>query len=336
MSIDVSRADDDALDAWDDRLSRSPHRTAFHRLDVLRVLAEQSGATLYLLVGHKGQEPVGLFPVFELTKGPVSTVFSPPPGLGVPYLGPVLLNFRKLRQRKFEKLNRRFVGGALEWVDDHVDPKFTYLTPGPRYDDARPLQWNDFDVSPRYTYELDLTAGREALVESFTRDARSSITNSDPDDYTIERADDAGFDYVLGRINDRYDEQDGGLHLDPSYVSGLREALPDGGLRVYVGRVDGDPASGAITLHHGERVSFWQGGPRPDRDVDVPINDLLHWHAITDGIDDGRCVFDFVGANTPRLCRYKSKYNPDTARYVEAERGTRAMNAVSSLYRRFG
>jgi hypothetical protein len=336
MSVEVSRADDADLDAWDDRLASSPDGTVFHQLPFLRVLAEHTGATLHPLVGFKGQEPVGLFPVFELTKGPVSTAFSPPPSIGIPYLGPVLLNYEKLKQRKFERLNRRFVGGVLDWLDDHVGPKYTRVVSGVGYADSRPFQWNEFDVSPRFTYEIDLTLGRDGLLEALSSDARGSIRNGDEASYDISNGGRDAVDYVVGRINSRYDEGDGGLRLPESFVTDLIERLPDGQLRVYEATVDGRRVSGRLTLHYGDTVTLWQGSPKPDHDLDVAINDLINWRSMVDGIEAGKTRCDFIGANTPRLCRYKSKYNPTTRNYYEMESGTQVMTAVSSLYRRFG
>lgn len=339
MTIEVERADSSRLDGldgtWDGQVDDSPMGTLFHRWDALRVIEEHSDATLHPLVGSKGQEPVGVFPVFELRKGPVTTAFSPPPGMGIPALGPVLVNYRKLKQRRFEKRNNRFAEASFDWVETHLEPKYFHVVSPKGYDDVRPFQWNDFEVSPRYTYDIDLSVGEEALLASMTRDARKSIRNTPEDAYTIERRGEAGLEYVLGRINARYDDGDGGLFLEEAYVADLRDALGPDTLLVYVAEVDGRPVSGRLTLHGDDRVTLWQGSPKPDVDVDVPINDVLNWRSMVDGIDAGTSTCNFVGANTRHLCRYKSKYNPTAVGYFEMERGTRAMNVVSDLYRRF-
>jgi hypothetical protein len=339
MSVEVERRADATLDGldgtWNDLVDQSPMGSLFHRREVLRVLETHSGGELHPLVGYKGQEPVGVFPVFEITKGPVTTAFSPPPGMGVPQLGPVLFNYRKLKQRRLEKRNIGFVEGCVDWVEENLGPKYFHVVTQDRYDDARPFQWSDFDVTPKYTYDIDLSAGESALLDGFTRDARKSIRNTPDDAYTVERRGVEGVDYVVDRINARYDEGDGGLVLDRSFVLDLRDALPDGSLLVYVAEVDGRPVSGRLTLHSEDGVTLWQGSPKPDADIDVPINDLLNWRSMVDGIAAGKSTCNFVGANTRHLCRYKAKFNPETNLYFEIERGTRTMNVVSDLYRRF-
>lgn len=337
MSIDIKRAESAELEGldgdWNRVVTRSPMGTLFHQWDVLDVIETHSGASMHPLVGYKGNEVVGVYPVFEIQKGPVTTVFSPPPGWGLPHLGPVLANHEKLKQRRFEKQNLRFVEGCLEWITEQLNPKFFHTIVSSAYDDIRPFQWNEFEVKPKYTYHIDLSVGTETLLESFTRDARGSIRNTPDDSYTIERRGLDGVGYVIERINSRYD---GELQLTTDYIEDLHAQLPPGSLQVYVAEVDGRPVSGRLTLHDDDKVTLWQGSPKPSADIDVPVNDLLNWRSMVDGIEAGKTTCNFVGANTEHLCRYKAKFNPETAHYFEIERGTRAMNVVSDLYRRFG
>ncbi|WP_254663064.1 hypothetical protein [Haladaptatus sp. W1] len=94
MTIDVKEADDSTLDRWNSFVDESKETTPFHRREALTHLAETANAEVRFLVGYKGQEPVGIFPIFETTKGPFRMVYSPPPHLEVYYLGPALLNLR--------------------------------------------------------------------------------------------------------------------------------------------------------------------------------------------------------------------------------------------------
>ena len=96
MSVEVTRTDGDG---WNGHVERSPEATPFHRLEALELFAEYADAELHLLVGTKGQEPVGVFPLFVRRQFGVATAFSPPPALRVPYLGPATLNMAKLKPR---------------------------------------------------------------------------------------------------------------------------------------------------------------------------------------------------------------------------------------------
>lgn len=331
MSIEVRRADEDDLASWDDHVDASPQGTVFHRLDWLGVIERHSGATLHPLVGYKGQEPVGVFPVFELSKGPVRTVFSPPPGQGVPNLGPALLNYRKLKQRKVEKLNRGFVDGCLDWIEREISPSYIRVLTPTDYHDPRPFHWREFDVTPRYTYEIDVSAPPEEVLDRFASTPRRNIRKQNGR-CSVRRAEADGAEFVIQQVRDRYEAQGESFSIGPEYVRDLHRSLPDDLLRVYIGEVDSEPASGIIAPVDDDTVYFWQGGVRTD--VDLPVNDCIHWEIISDAGERGREQYDLVGANTPRICKYKAKFNPELASYYELEKGTRLMDLVSDVYRR--
>lgn len=305
--------------------------TVFHTDDVLTTLAEHGGGRLHRLVGKKGQEIRGLFPVFEIRRGPVSTVFSPPPRMGVPNMGPVLLNYEKLKQRKFDRTNRQFVEEALEWIRETIGPKYTRIEAVTDYIDTRPFQWNDFEVTPRHTYEIDLTGGEEAVISQFRGGLRSNIQGCEVN-YEVFEGDEDDVTYILRNVAERFEEQGKSYDIDVPYVTDLYRAVPKRRMRPYVGTIEGERVAGIVALEFGERVYFWQGGWKPD--TKIPINDLLHWHIICEAIDRGVETYDLTGANTHRLSRYKAKFNPELSPYYEIERGTRVMTLASDIYRR--
>ncbi len=329
MTIEIQEADDSTLERWNSYVEQSDGTTPFHRREALAHLAETANAEVRYLVGYKGQEPVGLFPIFVTTKGPFRLVYSPPPHLEVYYLGPALLNFSKLKQRKAERRHREFIDGALAWIDEEIDPSYMDIRTVDEYTDLRPFAWNGFDVSPSYTYILDLTT--EDLLMQFSRDARSNVRNRD-EDCTIREAGVEGIEAVISQIQARHAAQGKEYRITPEFVTELYERLPDGRVRPYVCERDGDILGGMVTLEAGDTIYRWQGGAKSD--VEFPINDLLDWHIIQDARERGLTRYDLVGANLPRLCRYKSKFGPDPVAYYTVQRKTTRMQAVTGMYRR--
>ena len=333
MGIDVERVTDPETVDWDGLVERSAMGTVFHRTEVLEVLETHANATLHYLVGYKGQEVVGLFPLFELRKGPVSTVFSPPPRLGIPNLGPVSTNYEKLKRQKRARRNRGFVESCLDWIEDELDPKYTHVETVPAYDDVRPFLWADFDVTPRFTHELDLSSGADAVLDGFKGSLRSDIRRHEDADYHVFEGGADAIDFILEQVRARFEAQDKTFAIETDYVTDLAEALPDGQFRPYVGSYDGEWLGGIIVPSLGNRMYYWQGGGKPD--ADVPINDLIQWRIVTDGIERGVETYDLTGANTPRIAKYKAKFNPTLVPYYEIEKGTKTMNVVSEVYKRF-
>lgn len=330
MAIDITTVQDAA--EWNRLVDQSDQATPFHRAEALEVFAAYTDSTLYPFAGYKGQEPVGIFPIFEIAKGPVSTAFSPPPNLKVSYLGPALLNHAKQKQRRREKTNSRFVRGCLEELEAIVDPKYTHFRTSTLYTDTRPLIWGGFEPTTRYTYVVDLSEPVDELLSSFSSDARSNITNTDDSQYTIAEGGEAELTRTINQLHDRHAEQGVKFTISPEFVVELWKQLPDGTCRIYTCRADGEFVGGHITLEAGETIYGWQSWG--SRDTDVPVNDLLDWEIITSARDRGRSQYDLVGANNERISKYKAKFAPELRTYQTLENGTPVMNVVSEIYKR--
>ncbi|ELY87308.1 hypothetical protein C483_18493 [Natrialba hulunbeirensis JCM 10989] len=334
MSIDVRVATEDDRERWNDYVRRSPQGTLCHELEALSVQADHSGSTLHPLIGFKGQEPVGLFPVFELKKQFVTTVFSPPPHIRVPYLGPAFLNMGKLKQRKRERRRQRFMDGCLEWIQSELSPRYAHIRTSTGVEDARPFKWNEFDATPEYTYAVDLTRDREDLLMSFSSDARSNITNADEDEdnYEVTVGDSEEIALIHEQVKHRYESQDISFGVPLEFVQDLADRTATGAVRPYTLCVDGEFVGGILALEYGDRTGRWMGGVRTDADVDVPTNDLLDWAIMEDGMERGLETYDLVGADTRRINRYKAKFNPELETYYSLEYGSWGMKTVASLY----
>jgi len=330
MSIDVTSLDDP--DEWNDLLEKTDCPSPFHLAEALDVFASRSGADLHRLVGYKGQEPVGLFPVFTTRKGPFAAAFSPPPDLKVPYLGPVGLNRTKLKQRRRERRNRRFVDACLDWLTETHDPAFTTLRTTPAYEDPRPFVWREFDLTPRYTYVVDLDRGPDDLLAAFSGDARRNVTDDYDVDYEVVEGDAESVERIHEQVAARHAAQGESFPIDAAFLRRLYEALPDGVVRPYVCLIDGAFEGGTINLEYGRLGVCWVGGAKTE--TELPVNDIADWQYCLDAMERGVTAYDFAGANDPRLSRYKAKFAPSLSTYYRAEKGSRSATAAARLYNR--
>lgn len=333
MDIDVMRLEGDGREKWNQLVEQSPHARLFHRYEALSTQAEHAEGILHPLVGYVGEEPIGLFPFFELKQGPVQTVFSPPPELRVAYLGPALLNQNGLKQRKRERRQQQFVDSCFEWINAEIGPRYEHIRVHGRYDDLRPFLWNDCDVTPSYTYHVDLTPGHDDLLMMFSRDARSNIRNSRDGTHTVEEEGEKAIHEIIEQVTRRYENQNIAYRVTPAFVMDLATRLPDGSVRPYTLRIDGEFLGGILALDDGDTVYRWQGGVRIDTDFDLPVNDLLDWHVMADAIERGRTVYDLVGADNPRINRYKAKFNPDLVPFYSIERGSSVVTTLAHAYK---
>jgi hypothetical protein len=315
---------------WNSLLDDAPAATAFHRAEALDVCAEHTGGDCHRLVGFVGEEPVGVFPLFTVQKGPVTAAFSPPPALKIHYLGPAMLDRQDLSRRKRDDRNREFVDASLDWLDGRADPKYTTVRTAPGYGDVRPFVWQDFDATPRYTYVVDLDPGREELLSSFSSDARRNVTREYDTDYEILDGGRDAIRRIVSQARERHDEQGESFRVTPEFVVDLYDALPDGTIRPYACHTPAGFEGGVVNVEFRDRGTCWLGASKTDSSL--PVNDLVEWAYCCDGMDRGVSRYDLAGANDARICSFKAKFAPDLAAYYRVETGTRGVRAASKLY----
>lgn len=349
-----------SLSEWDDAL---PSRgiEVFHLPDALAVLDEHATGELHLFGGFKGDQPIALLPVFVQERAVGRAILSPPPSMGVPRLGPIVMSTSPKR-RKQEKINLEFTREVLDRLDADrsiadelhdvgfgstvtervtqfgLDPSLALfrMECGAEYTDPRPYHWEHFSLRPRFTYVLDVgNSSPDDLLTSASKSLRREIRDArDLDvEVTIEGIDAART--VFEETKARYAEQDEGFPLDWDYVRDLLEAL-DERFRVYVIRDSkGNYLSGITVLYSNDQAYFWQGGTRAIYEG-TSVNSLLHWHIVED-IDANPPVssvdtYDLMGANTENLCRYKAKFGADLVPYWVIESNGAAMDVAKRAY----
>lgn len=310
----------------------------FHTPEALAVIDRHTAGDLRLFAGYKGERPVGLFPVVETQRAIGTAVLSPPPSMGVPRLGPLLMPASPKRRSR-EKLNRRFVSGVLDSVGVDDSRSLFRVICSPSYPDPRAFDWEGLNVETAFTYLLE-TDGKtlEEIRAAFSKSLRREIRDGRELDIkvTVESAESAGA--VHEATAARYREQGQTYPLDREYVEDLVGSLEETDrARVYVAReTDGTFVSGITVLYSNDAAYFWQGGTRTERDG-VSVNGLIHWRIIKDLFADppreSVTGYDLMGANTERLCQYKSKFGADLVPYYSVESSGPLMMLAKTGYR---
>ncbi len=330
--VNIERIDDDAQ--WNEYVERATGGTVFHRSEFLGTAAWETGAELFRLVGKKGEHPIGIFPIFLMRKGPATLAVSPPPKTGIPYLGPAFITDPNIKFRKRAKTAHRFIKECQEWIQETLSPQYTRFLCNPRHTDTRQLKWDGYDVTPFFTHRLDIDRDEESLLKSFSRDARSSITDEYSTEYTIEERGHEAIDYIAQRLQERYEDQGLSFALSPASYNRLYDQLPDETIRAPLFLIDGEPVTGRISLMTDSKVWLWQGIPKPKMDVDIPTNDLLNWESIQYARSRGCTTADLSSGNTERLWTTKAKFNPELVPYHEAVLSSPMMSLASKFYQK--
>jgi len=319
-------------DDWDAGLPSSGFEV-FHTAAALDTLDRHATGDLIRIGGYRGDQLVGMIPVFVRHVAGFRVISSPPPGMSVPGLGPLVMPTSP-KQRKKEKVNREFTAGVLDALSADSRRTLVRFVGHPAYTDPRPYQWEDFSVDPTFTYRLSTDdRSPDEILKSFSRSLRREINDAEDGETTVELGGIDGARTVFEDVAARYAEQD--EHFGPTwaYVRDLVTNL-DERSRVYVAREDGEYRGGIIVLYSNDAAYYWLGGARSGDNSG--INSLLHWRVIEDLATDSPVgsvgEYDLVGANTEHLCRYKAKFGAELAPYYTIESGGPAMAAAKEGY----
>jgi len=323
------------LTAWADALPARGFEP-FHTAEALSVLDAYANGDLCLFAGYNGQNPVALLPLFVQRRSVGSMVTSPPPGFSVPRLGPLLMPASPKRS-KHERLNRQFTEQVVDELALDASRTLFYMIGNTAYTDPRPYRWSAFSVETAFTYTVDVAnTTADELLSNCSKSLRREIRDVRDLDVTVEQAGLDGTKAIYDQTVDRYDQQDEPFALSWPYVRDLVESL-DERARSYVVRADGEFRTGITVLYSNDAAYFWQGGARGEYNG-TTLNSYLHWQIIDDLIEDPPfetiTKYDLMGANTDRLCQYKSKFGPSLEPYYTIESAGPQMELAKRAYRK--
>lgn len=329
MTIEVRIAENGELKKWDMLIEASPYGTIFHTLDWLRIAEKYTNSELYPLIGLKGEKAIGFFPIFYEKKGPLKMVFSPPPKVGIPYTGPVLLGYDKLKQEKKESLLVDFVTSVDKFIHENFKPDYIYFKLPPGLIDCRPFKWLGYQAKPVYNYLLDISVGLPKLEADFSIQARRNIKKAEKDGLSAELGSEEELEILYNRLYDRYAEQERKILISKDYLSDVFNRFFPENFKVFVIRHQDEIVSGGVKLFYKDRVIDWIGQPKTTVRT---ANDYLHWSVMKWGIEHKLHYYEIIGANTQSISQFKSKFNPSLEIYFETKKSTTIGVVAEKLY----
>lgn len=321
------------LSEWDDALPTTGFGWA-HRPETLQVLDNYTTGELRLYGGFKGEQLIGLLPAVIRNELFAKAVISPPPGFGIPQMGPILMPTSP-KQRKQEIVNREFTSAILDRVAAHDLLTLFGMSCSTEYADPRPYLWAGFDVETRFTYQLPLDATTpERLLQSFSREARRGIRDAEDAGVTVTVQGVDGARDIYSAHKARRNEQGDNYPVSWEYIRDLVATLGDR-IRVYVAETsNGEFASGITVVYSNDTGYSLQGGTRTDRQSGS-ANELLHWRIIEDILTDPALAsidrYDLGNANIESLAHYKSKYSAEPVPHYLIKSG-RLMDLAQKAY----
>ena len=332
MTIELKIADKKDAEEWDKLVDSSQHGTIFHTWKWLKIAEKHTNSKLYPIVGYKGAEPVGVYPVFHKKKFLIKMVFSPPSGTAIPYLGPVIANYASFKQSKRASTYKDFNRAVDEFVFSKLKPHYTSISLTPSLD-PRPFLWTDYKIDVIFDYHLDLTKGEEKIWQDFDINLRGHIKKAIKGGIKVENGTKEDIEDIYYSLVRRYREQNKIVTVPKEYLLDLYDAFYPNNLKVFMAKYEGKNVGGIVAIVYKDKVSFWIGAAKPEIKKLSP-NDLAQWEAIKWACDKGLKIYEEIGAGTERLAEFKAKYNPELSIRFSAVKSSFVSSLLEKCYKK--
>ena len=287
---------------WDEFVDESPYAMLTHKWDYLKITEKHTGFKLYTYGFYKGNELLGIYPLFYKRVMGLKTIYSPPPSVQAQCLGfLVSKEYDNMKQSKRESLLNSFLGEIEDEVQKY-SPDYMLIYTAPNFLDMRFFKWNNYLVEPMYTYVVDLNQTNEEIWNNLHTDVRRCIRLADGNGLKLCVSDDI---FILNeRQEKRYKEIAPYFTMDAEYLNELLKAFPDN-IKVYYVYNDTEQAiSGIVTQEYNGRFFIWMGIAKAAEHA----NQFLIWKVMERAKSEGYKKFEIWGADNRHLNVFKSRF----------------------------
>jgi lipid II:glycine glycyltransferase (peptidoglycan interpeptide bridge formation enzyme) len=318
MSLEVLGPSDSKL--WDEIAYASGNGTLYHTWNWLKIVETNFSGKLFPLVFFdKDKRPFAAIPLFLAEKYGLKMVFSPPPGTSIT-LGPILLD-KGYKQSKFESFYLDFQRNLEDFIRA-LHANYINIITSPGLLDIRPFSWDKYRVIPSYTYKIDLQPGEKEIWGNVSSSLRNAINKTRSLGVEVIEANidqNSIVDYVFNSLCERYRDQGLNNSLKKKYLQNIVSKFGGSQIQIFFAKYQERIVGAQITSNFKDTVTGWVGATRAESN-DLEINGIIFWEIIIRSIKEGFKWLENMGANTPRLCPYKSKFCPSVAIYFEIKK----------------
>jgi hypothetical protein len=333
MNFSYIIASEETASQWDAIVENSPSGTLFHTWKWLRIAEKYSGSTLYPLIFFRGEEPIGLVPLFYQTRYHLRMVFSPPPHLALLFLGPIISGKSEKRSYKIESAWIELQKQMDIFIEKNLKPHYVSISSAPGISDVRPYRWAGYHCENAYDYVSDIGAGVESIWQNLQKNFRQDINRSKKLGISIETGGEKELEIIYDSLVQRYREQGRPVKVPKQYLIDLYRSFPDN-IRIFVAKHEGNIVTGSIELVYKNGIGSWIGNAKPLVNITPSPNGILLWEIIKYAIENGYKEYLIYGAaGNERLYVYwSSKFNPQLQSRFVATKASVTARLIESGY----
>ncbi len=317
---------------WDKFIDDSSQGLLYHKWDFLKLIEKYTGYKLLPYGIYKGNSPICLFPLYYKNIYGLISFFSPPPGSGVPYLGPVMHQAFFNNKQRTRESNLQLVAEELDKELERFSPNYisAILTPG--FTDIRFFKELKYDTIPNFTYTIDLEKSLEEIWTGFFSNCRNNIRKNQCLGLELESSTEPL--PMVEFLKERYQAQGMNFLISPEYLGELLGHYPEN-ISLYYFRDNNQTITATMNHQYNQRFILWFGIPKPRDSKYTNANEQIVWDLIRLKKEEGYTTFEICGANKPQLCRFRNKYNPELVTWYHIRKTDLVGKIGEQAYQRF-
>jgi len=315
-SITIRLLNKDEYYLWDIFVNECKYGTIFNSTFWLKNLLNYKNIQFKILaVFDANKEIVAGFAFGQKNKFGVFKIVVPTPY--TPYNGILIKEKKSKYQSKIESFNFKI----LNYINKFLLSNYKYISISfsPDYNDIRPFSWNNYNTKILYTYRLKLE-NLSNIFDNFDSDIKRRIKKAKQLSYEIKVENNQHSIKTFYQLqNLSFEKQKHQFNLsEEEFINFMQGIFKKNAARIYTIYTDDSvPVASCVVLLSNNTAYYWLAGSNPNF-LNTGFNQLLFWEMLNDLSENKIERFDFMGANTNSIARYKSTYNFTLTPYYSA------------------
>ncbi|MEN8202214.1 MAG: GNAT family N-acetyltransferase [Bacteroidota bacterium] len=319
---------EEEYDAWDTFVDQSEYGTVFHKTYWNQaIFALDPSVSIQVVACFKEERIVAGLITGSLKKFGLIRTMVPP--YASPFYGPLIKERDSKMLSKQESYRHQVMDEFLGFIEKEYQIINFSFPPG--FKDIRSFNQRDYQSVEKYTYMVD-TAQADLLFDKFLPALRRQIKKGEKLEYRIRELNKKEeMDTVYELIETSYSRQMHPFRFDKKqFRDFMANPALDEHLKVYSIWYK-EQAVAAIALLIDRGIGYYWLAGVDHQFSNTGLNQVLLWQLIRRMPELGIHSFDFIGANTPSISKYKSGYNFNLVSYhgVSKETGRGAHQMMS-------
>jgi len=320
---------EEEYDAWDAFVDLSEYGTVFHKSYWNKaIFALDPLVSIQVVACFKENRIVAGLITGSLKKFGFIRIMVPP--YASPFYGILFKERDTDMLSKLESYRYEVMEELLRYIENEY--QITSLSFLPGFKDIRSFNLRNYTSIEKYTYRVD-TADPDLLFSRFLPALRRQIKKGEKLEYLIrELAGSEEMSAVYDLIETSYRRQTHSFRFDrKQFYNFMDNPELKKHLKVYTIWHEEKPVAAVVLLIDRSTGYYWLAGA-DHQFSNTGLNQVLMWQLLGKMQGLGITIFDFMGANTPSISKYKSGYNFNLASYhqvsKESGRGARQLMSI--------